>query len=614
MSSWRPISLLCVDVKIITKTISLRLKTVIEKCVSENQFCNPYRKIIECNNYMRDILYYANEKNLSGAIINLDWCKAFDSIDHDFLFDTMRKMGFGSRFINWINMFYSNARSSCIINGFITMPFNIERGVRQGCPLSMLLFILSQEPLYRAIERSDNIKTLRLPCKTRKLLGFADDTSVIVSTENSILACFDIIKSFEAGSGLTLNNKKTKLFGIGQWRERLIWPINNINILKDEICILGITFMNDFDKAVLTSWSKVIQKIDNHVAMFKARNVNLFQRAIIINILVLSKVWYVSHTYPLSKKYAQLINNIIIPYIWNSLGNPLKRLVLYREKDDGGINLLNVYAKALSNYVKSFIVAFITTNENDTILKYYCASRLNPLFNIRELPLNISFISTPYYDICIDIIRRCKHVKGFPNISSKTIYKEVTGKEIKCTAIVEEKYAIFDWKEIWKKLSFKFINSYDRSVIFKYVHEILPNRHRLYIINKISSANCTHCDVEENNMHMFYYCHQIKHLLAWFKKLLVQCLNTNQFSMIKLLFFDTTSFNKKNKNTATILVTDYICTIWNNRDNQCDKIYLLKKRILKRFQYSQYIFKNKSEQMFSQVYCNINQRFLDNID
>ena len=115
-------------------------------------------------------------------------------------------------------------------------------------------------------------------------------------------------------------------------------------------------------------------------------------------------------------------------------------------------------------------------------------------------------------------------------------------------------------------------------------------------------------------MHMVYYCHQIKHLLAWFKKLLVQCLNTNQFSMIKLLFFDTTSLNKKNKNTATILVADYICTIWNNRDNHCDKIYLLKKRILQRFQYNQYISKNKLEQMFSRVYCNINQRILDNID
>ena len=84
--------------------------------------------------------------------------------------------------------------------------------------------------------------------------------------------------------------------------------------------------------------------------------------------------------------------------------------------------------------------------------------------------------------------------------------------------------------------------------------------------------------------------------------------------MIKLLFYDTASLNKKNNNTATVLVTDYICTIWNNRDSHCDKIYLLKKRILQRCQYSPYSFKDKTVQMFSQVYCNINQRFLDNID
>ena len=58
-----------------------------------------------------------------------------------------------------------------------------------------------------------------------------------MSTENSILACFDIIKSFEAASGLTLNNK-TKLFGIEQWIERLIWAVDNNNILTNEICIL----------------------------------------------------------------------------------------------------------------------------------------------------------------------------------------------------------------------------------------------------------------------------------------------------------------------------------------------------------------------------------------
>ena len=93
LSSWRPISLLCVDTKIIAKCIASRLKNVIEKCISKNQFCSPAKSIIECNNIMRDTLYYANTNNIQGAIINVDWCRAFDSIDHDLLFKIMEKNG-----------------------------------------------------------------------------------------------------------------------------------------------------------------------------------------------------------------------------------------------------------------------------------------------------------------------------------------------------------------------------------------------------------------------------------------------------------------------------------------------------------------------------------------
>ena len=114
---------------------------------------------------------------------------------------------------------------------------------------------------------------------------------------------------------------------------------------------------------------------------------------------------------------------------------------------------------------------------------------------------------------------------------------------------------------------------------------------------------------------MVYYCSKIINVLNWLKKLLMVCLNINHFPMIKLLFFDTSSLkNSRNKNTAAVLVTDYICTVWNNRDNQCDKIYLLKKKILQRLQFSTFILKNKMVDKFSRVYCNINQRFLDNID
>ena len=119
-------------------------------------------------------------------------------------------------------------------------------------------------------------------------------------------------------------------------------------------------------------------------------------------------------------------------------------------------------------------------------------------------------------------------------------------------------------------------------------------------------------------MHMVYYCSKIINVLKWFNKLLRVCLNINQLPklpMIKLLFFDTSSLkNIRNKNTAAVLVTDYICTVWNNRDNQCDKIYLLKKKILQRLQFNTFILKDKMVDKFNREYSNINQRFLDNID
>ena len=277
LSSWRPISLLCVDTKIIAKCIAFRLKDVIEKCISKNQFCSPAKSIIECNNIMRDTLYYANNNNIQGAVINVDWCRAFDSIDHDLLFKIMRKMGFCSAFINWIKLLYNGAMSSCIVNGFLTRSFNIGRGVRQGCPLSMLLFVIFQEPLYRVIERSNVIRPIILPCNTRKALGYADDTSFIISDDRSIVECFTILGRFENASGIKLNKQKTKLLGFGAWKDRQLWPVDGITILHGSITILGIQYNNNYNNAILLSWTKIVETIKSKVNLLTIRKFNIYQ-------------------------------------------------------------------------------------------------------------------------------------------------------------------------------------------------------------------------------------------------------------------------------------------------------------------------------------------------
>ena len=77
-----------------------------------------------------------------------------------------------------------------MVNGNMTMPFNIKRGIRQGCPMSMIFYVIFQEPLYRAIEICNKIIPPLLPSKPIKNLGYADDTSIFVSSDEGFVETF----------------------------------------------------------------------------------------------------------------------------------------------------------------------------------------------------------------------------------------------------------------------------------------------------------------------------------------------------------------------------------------------------------------------------------------
>ena len=145
---WRPISLLNVDYKLCARVLAGRLLKVIATVVSPDQTCGvPGRYIGENVTFLRDVVELANEYNLPVALLSLDQEKAFDRVDWPFLFATLAKMGFGDNFIRWVRLLYPDVRSSVLVNGYTSRPFKPSRGVRQGCPLSPLLYVFSMEVL-----------------------------------------------------------------------------------------------------------------------------------------------------------------------------------------------------------------------------------------------------------------------------------------------------------------------------------------------------------------------------------------------------------------------------------------------------------------------------------
>ena len=222
LKNWRPITLLCVDYKIFTKIIVNRLKPLLVKFISPEQFCSVSgRNILNCNIILRDLLNYVTEKNEQMALISLDFKQAFDRVNINFVFKTMNAVGFSNIFINCIKGLYTNITSKLKINNELGNRFIIKRGVRQGCPLSIILFIIYQETLYRLIKMNSMIKPVMLPNALKlKLLGYADDSNVFIKSENDLQILYNILNIFGSATGAELNHNKTKIMGFGSWKDK----------------------------------------------------------------------------------------------------------------------------------------------------------------------------------------------------------------------------------------------------------------------------------------------------------------------------------------------------------------------------------------------------------
>ena len=139
LKNYRPISLLNVDLKIITRALAKRLAMIIRTVISQNQTCLPGRHIFVNIHILQEIIDYINDINSNAAIIFIDSEKAFDRMSHSFLLKTLKHFGCGDNFIEWIKIIYSHFTAHVKVNGYKSAPIFIRRGIRQGCPLSYLL-------------------------------------------------------------------------------------------------------------------------------------------------------------------------------------------------------------------------------------------------------------------------------------------------------------------------------------------------------------------------------------------------------------------------------------------------------------------------------------------
>ena len=139
---WRPLSLICVDYKGLTKAITARLTKVMPELVHMDQTAGiPGRSILMNTRTLADIRDMAEVKDWKAALVTLDQQKAFDQTSHAYLHKLLYYYGFGEDFRRWIKLIYKDIKSIVYVNGFMGEPFPDRRSNRQGDPISFPLFV-----------------------------------------------------------------------------------------------------------------------------------------------------------------------------------------------------------------------------------------------------------------------------------------------------------------------------------------------------------------------------------------------------------------------------------------------------------------------------------------
>ena len=315
LENWRPISLINVDAKIASKVIAARIIKVLPEIIHTNQTGYVKDRFIgEAARSIIDVMEYTKQQNIPGILLFIDFEKAFDSIDWNFMLKCLDAFGFGPTLIRWVETFYNDLTSCVLNNGICTSYFELQRGVRQGDPLSPYLFIIAAEILTVTIRSRQDIQGIMIGQEEFKLVQYADDLTLFVPNIECVELILQLLDRFTICSGLKVNHTKTEAMWIGSCRQNTATPLG----LRWSKCVkaLGIVFTyNDTDQLQKNFYDK-LKDIRIQIRLWNCRGLSLFGKVTIIKSLLLPKMLYVFSVLTTPEEFIKQLNTIIYNFFF----------------------------------------------------------------------------------------------------------------------------------------------------------------------------------------------------------------------------------------------------------------------------------------------------------
>ena len=362
-------------------------------------------------------MHYTKKLNIPGLLI--DFQKAFDSLEWDFLEAALTKFNFGPSLIQWVQTLYRGASSCIINNGWTSGYFSLNRGVRQGDPLSPYLFVIAVELLACKIRQNIDIKGVQIKNVEAKLLQYADDTSGILRDVHSAKIFLDITEEFGKFSGLVLNRDKTEAMWIGASSDNTSKPLG-VSWPAEPLRVLGVHFSYNEKECNKANFENKINKCEQIINLWNMRNLTMLGRVQIIKTFLISQFLFVSSCIEMPHYVKRRITEMVFKFIWKNGRDKIKRAALYKSIENGGLRVPDIqeminaskimwlrkymsdqshlWKDMFRNHLKSINLdpkIFLHANFDNLDAKVHEAHSILPEFYISTLKLWKEVITTP---------------------------------------------------------------------------------------------------------------------------------------------------------------------------------------------------------------------------
>ncbi|XP_038704713.1 uncharacterized protein LOC120000656 [Tripterygium wilfordii] len=357
LTEFRPISLVGSLYKIVSKSLAERLKTALPYVISESQSTfMKGRQILDNILIANEVVHFIERRKKKGLLFKLDLEKAFDFVNWRYLDMVMLRMGFGVKWRSWIMECVSTACVSILVNGSPTKEIRMQKGIRQGDPLSPFLFNIAAEGLHQLFTLAEEKGLLKgIVIKKDALsishIQYADDTLIFCKAkESSIQMVKRILRCYQLISGLKVNFSKSSLIGIGldrQWTENMAAK-HQCRAEALPVKYLGIPLGANFKLA--KTWKPVVDNFQKSLAKWKGRQLSIGGRLTLVKAALSNLPIYYMSLFKMPVSVARKLESLQRNFLWgdSDVKKKLHRVnwkQVIQPKNAGGLGIGDITLK-----------------------------------------------------------------------------------------------------------------------------------------------------------------------------------------------------------------------------------------------------------------------------